>query len=106
MSNRNNNGSKRRKKHRGRKSSQRTKASSRTYGRYWLTPKAWSHSSGRGCGTEQSVAYRASDHSYVCTECIERLGIKARPSQAWLDGGAGTDPSVRISYMNPEEMTR
>ena len=104
MSRRNNNPPSGRKKNKGRRTSQRTKASSRTYGRYWLTPKAWRHSCGRGCGSEQSVAYRASDHSYVCANCIERLGIKARPSQAWLDGGAGTDPNVHIRYMRAEEM--
>ena len=105
MSNHTNNNRKRPQKNRGHRVTQRRKASSRTYGRYWLTPRAWRHSCGRGCGAEQSVAYRASDHSYVCSECIERLGIKAQPSQAWREGGAGTDPSVRISYVDPEEMS-
>jgi len=109
MSERNNNGSKGPRQNKGRKNSRRTKASSRTYARYWLTPKAWRHSCGRGCGSEQSVAYRASDHSYVCGGCIKRLGIKARPSQAWLDGGGGEgtdipDTIVKIRFVDPVEM--
>ncbi len=61
----------------------KTNSPSKSYRAYWLTPNAWKHACGRGCGSEQSVAYRRSDRSYVCGECIERLGIKAWTSKAW-----------------------
>lgn len=63
--------------------------------RYWLTPNAWRRRCGR-CDAGQAVAYRAFDHSYVCLRCIDGLGIRARESQAWRDGGARTDPTVRV----------
>ena len=64
---------------------------------YWLTPKGWNKPCSH-CPSSTSVAYRASDHCRACRSRIERLGINARESQAWRDGGAKAGAEVRVSF--------
>jgi hypothetical protein len=73
-------------------------------GHYYLTPKAWRRKCGRGGCDEPAVAYRAFDRSYVCEPCIERLGIKARESRAWREGGAKAGSTVTIRHVDPESL--
>lgn len=68
---------------------------------YWLTPRGWNRRCSH-CGHEGSVAYRPSDRKRACAECIVRLGINARESQSWRDGGAKSDPTVTIRFVDPE----
>jgi hypothetical protein len=69
--------------------------------RYWLTPSAWNRSCSH-CGASGSIAYRPLDRKFACESCIERLGIKARQSKAWLDGGAKARAAVTIRHVDPE----
>lgn len=73
--------------------------------RYWLTPKAWNRRCSH-CGEGAAVAVRPVDHVYTCESCIERLGIKARESKAWRDGGSRAGSAVTIRYVNPESLRR
>ena len=76
-------------------------ASGRVAGRYYLTPKVWqcpcSH-----CSAASSIAYRVSGRKTACVDCIDRLGIKARESQAWRDGGAKAGAKVTVRRVEPE----
>jgi hypothetical protein len=82
----------------------RTRAKGRnvekTSHRYWLTPKAWRHRCSH-CGNAGSVAYRPVDGKSACGECIDRLGIQARESESWRNGGAKAGSSVTVRYVDP-----
>ena len=77
------------------KPSRREQAKARQH--YWLTPKAWNKSCSH-CGTDGAGAVRPIDHRYACEACIDRLGIKARESKAWRDGGSRAGAAVVIRY--------
>ena len=65
-------------------------------GVYWFTPRVWRRSCSH-CGGEGSAAYRPRDRKYACEDCIARLGIHARESKGWREGGgrAGAKVTVR-----------
>ena len=67
---------------------------------YWLTPKVWNKRCSH-CGAEQSVAVRPADHRHACGACIERLGISARKSKAWTEGGSRAGHAVVIRCVEP-----
>jgi hypothetical protein len=67
---------------------------------YWLTPKAWNKSCSH-CGRDGSIAVRPLDRRHACETCINRLGIKARESKAWRDGGSKAGAAVVIRLMPP-----
>lgn len=76
-----------------------TKRTRGAAGTYWLTPKGWSRPCSH-CSSASSVAYRRADHRWACASCIERLGIKARESQSWRDGGSRAGAEVRIYFVD------
>jgi hypothetical protein len=80
--------------------SKHTNAQRQARRHYWLTPRAWRKRCSH-CSADGSVAYRPDDGKHVCQSCIERLGIKARESQAWRDGGAKAGATVRIRHVDP-----
>ena len=65
---------------------------------YWLTPRVWSKRCSH-CGRGQSVAWRPRDGKLACAECIERLGVRARESKAWQEGGSRAGAAVTIRYL-------
>lgn len=67
---------------------------------YWLTPKVW-HRPCSHCDGPTSIAYRAADKRTACAECVERLGIRARPSRAWLEGGSKAGAAVTVRRVAP-----
>ncbi len=67
---------------------------------YWLTPRAWRRSCSH-CSAARAVAYRPADRKSVCSDCIARLGINARESQSWRDGGAKAGPEVTVRHVDP-----
>lgn len=75
--------------------------SSRAARRFWLTPKGWNRRCGY-CGRKGCIAYRRRPSRWVCERCIEERGIVAHESKSWRDGGAKTDPSVRIRFVDTE----
>lgn len=80
------------------KPSRRRQADARR--RYWLTPRVWDKSCSH-CGSDGSVAVRPRDRRYACQPCIERLGIKARESSAWRDGGSRAGAAVAVRFVPP-----
>lgn len=71
--------------------------------RYYRSPSAWSHAC-QGCDAEHSTVHRPEGRVYLCDECAERRGVKARVSQAARDGGARTDSTVRVRHVDPATM--
>jgi hypothetical protein len=67
---------------------------------YWLTPKAWNKDRSH-CGQRGSIAYRPSGRTYACSACVERLGIEARESASWRNGGARAGSEVIIRWEKP-----
>jgi hypothetical protein len=89
-----------RQQHQAGRKAQRRRPQSATR-RYWLTPTVWTKRCGR-CGTESSaVAFRFSDRSYICANCIEQLGIRARASKRWSEGGSRAGAGVTVRYECP-----
>lgn len=84
-----------------RKNTPNRRAQSKARQHYWLTPKAWNKACSH-CGKDGSVAVRPLDRRYVCEACIERLGIRARESKAWRDGGSRAGCTVTIRYVDPD----
>jgi hypothetical protein len=80
------------------KRNRRPRAKARRH--YWLTPKAWNKRCSH-CGAEQSVAVRPADHRHACGACIERVGINARESKAWRDGGSRAGTAVVVRFVPP-----
>ena len=78
----------------------KAKRLARASGRYYLTPRVWRRPCSH-CGGQGAVAYRACDRKVACAACIDRLGIVARESQAWRDGGAKADPTVTVRHVDP-----
>jgi hypothetical protein len=89
---------KREKKIRQRKARQARIAVAR---RYYLTPKVWNEPCSH-CSAASSIAYRVSGRRTACADCIRRLGIKARESRAWRDGGARAGSKVTVRHVDPE----
>lgn len=77
---------------------EKQRAARKMAGAYWLTPKAWRKRCSH-CGHEGSVAYRPRDRKSVCVECVERLGINARESKSWLDGGSKAGATVTVRFV-------
>ena len=71
--------------------------------RYYLTPKVWQRPCSH-CSAASSIAYRLSGRKTACVDCIDRLGIKARESQAWRDGGARAGSKVTVRHVDPESL--
>jgi hypothetical protein len=46
------------------------------------------------------------DRKFACASCIETLGINARESKAWRDGGAKAGAAVTIRHVDPESLRR
>src|SRR3954449_8196078 len=74
-------------------------------GRYYLTPKVWAKRCSH-CAATTSVAYRQRGRVTACVACIERLGIVARESRVWHEGGARAGSHVTVRYIDPEELPK
>ena len=68
--------------------------------RYYETPRAWSHRC-KDCGAEHSAYFKPQGNVYLCAGCGESRGVNPRPSSAMKSGGGQTDPSVRVSFVDP-----
>jgi hypothetical protein len=79
---------------------QRTRSRRKRDQTFWLTPAVWSKPCSR-CPTGRAVAFRFSDQTRVCADCIERLGINAKPSKRWNEGGAKAGSSVSVRFECP-----
>jgi hypothetical protein len=64
---------------------------------YWLTPRVWNKRCSH-CGVGQAVAVRVRDNKYACEGCVARLGIRARESKAWRDGGSRAGAAVTVRH--------
>jgi len=71
--------------------------------RYYLTPKGWGRACSH-CGAANSVAFRARDRKRACRECVARLGIRARESRAWRDGGSRAGSAVAVRFVDPASL--
>ena len=80
-----------------------TKARSQVKRSYWLTPKCGT-SAARTAGAEHPVAYRSGRPAKCACGKHETLGIKARESKAWRDGGAKAGSTVTIRHVDPESL--
>jgi hypothetical protein len=78
----------------------RTRARRQRDKTFWLTPRVWTKWCDR-CATGKAIAFRFSDHSHVCADCIDRLGVKAKPSKRWSQGGAKADATVAVRFECP-----
>jgi hypothetical protein len=58
------------------------------------------------CGNLGSIAYRNIDQKTLCECCVEHLGVEARESKAWRDGGARAGGAVTIRHVDPESLRR
>jgi hypothetical protein len=90
---------------RRRRTRRREGGQSKSRGRYWLTPKVWKERCSH-CGASGSIACRPVDRKFACASCIETLGINARESKAWRDGGAKAGAAVTIRHVDPESLRR
>ena len=72
---------------------------------YWLTPRAWRGQCSHCDSGRQPIAYRRNQHRYACVDCIDRLGIQAKPSKAAAASNmTRVDPTVTVTFST--EITR
>lgn len=67
---------------------------------FWLTPAVAMKPCSR-CPTGKAIAFRFSDQTRVCADCIARLGIVAKPSKRWNEGGSKAGASVTVRFECP-----
>ena len=72
---------------------------------YWLTPRAWARRCSH-CSAEHAVAVRPDDRRAACADCVDRLGITARESEGWRDGGAKAGSTVTSRHVDPATLRR
>lgn len=75
----------------------------RTAHRYYLTPRLWNRPCSH-CPAPSSIAYRVKGRATACADCIERLGIEARESEAWRDGGSRAGAEVTVRRVDPASL--
>jgi hypothetical protein len=77
-----------------------TREQTRAWRHYYLPPKAWNKICSH-CDERPAIAYRQNPRAFACDDCIERLGIKARESKAWREGGSKAGATVTIRHVDP-----